>query len=91
MKWLGIALLVWFQAADMVTTKIGLAVGAVEANPLLAPVIDTPIPWILKGLVVALASVLFCIKGRSSFFAWVMVAISGVVVTCNLFTILGLV
>lgn len=33
-------LLAVFTAADIITTKIGLALGAHEANPILAPVVD---------------------------------------------------
>lgn len=42
-----------FQVADIVLTSLALRAGAHEANPLLSPVIHTPLPLLLKLALIA--------------------------------------
>lgn len=91
-KALGLSLFVWLQWADLMTTKIGLACGASEGNPLIADYLHTPWPWLGKlALMPFLLWVLFYGLRRPSldWFGWAMVAIMAVVVSWNLLIVLG--
>lgn len=66
-------LLVIFTAADIITTKIWLAHGAVEANPFLAPVIDHIIP-IKIGFLLIMAAVVVSVERSSKGCGWLPVA-----------------
>lgn len=59
-----------FTAADVVTTKLWLARGATEANPVLAPVIEYLVPIKIAFLVVV-AVVIITVERESRGDGWV--------------------
>jgi hypothetical protein len=66
-------LLVIFTAADIITTKIWLSHGAMEANPFMAPVIDHIIP-IKIGFLLIMAVVVISVERSSKGYGWLPVA-----------------
>lgn len=92
MKWFLVLILWWLQLADVLTTRAGLAMGATEGNPLMAPIIDDWLIVVMKLVLVPLAlALLMWAYGLATgdhkkvpWGMWAVVAIYGVVVTNNL-------
>jgi hypothetical protein len=71
-------LLVIFTAADVVTTKVWLASGGIEANPFLAPVIEHLIPIKILFLIV-MAAIVISVERTSRGDGWIPLASASVV------------
>jgi len=68
MKWFTLAFLWGMQLLDLVSTNMGLALGASEANPIMAPFVDTYLPAAMKLVVIPLI-IAYCIH-KTVWAAW---------------------
>jgi hypothetical protein len=63
-RWTLLATLVVLNGVDLVLTRILLARGAAEANPVMAPLIDSWWGWAVKTLGVGLVALAVLVTGR---------------------------
>lgn len=89
-RWL--AALAVLQVLDITLTELALRAGAHEANPLLAPVVHTPIPFISKVSIMALIWFLAVYtKAQGRVLRWIKAAVAVyALVALNNLTVLAL-
>jgi hypothetical protein len=76
--------LVLLNIIDVVTTRIGLSLGATELNPFIDTVIDSWIVWPIKIIVPAIFGLLIIKSGRFDYLLYGMVIIYSFLIVWNL-------